>query len=296
MTAISIIAPPLVGGFIGYLTNYLAIKMLFRPLYPVYIGKYKLPLTPGIVPKRKEALANILGSAVVDRFFNADDLELIFTSDHFKNAVADSVVERLYENNTPLGALMGGLKPGTPGGALADKAKDSICERVQEAILEADLSAIIAEKGEQVIQKRFGRSALGKVLGKGAVSSMSGPLGEEVEKYIRNDGKAVIMPFLDKALEDAAEKSLSEVVAGAAPDKEGTHKMVCEVYTKFMRTQVRHIVESIDVGGTITEKFRLLDPGEIEALVLAVVNREFRYVELLGGVIGAVIGAVNIFI
>ena len=30
----TIIVPPLLGAFIGYLTNYVAIRMLFRPLKP----------------------------------------------------------------------------------------------------------------------------------------------------------------------------------------------------------------------------------------------------------------------
>ena len=50
------------------------------------------------------------------------------------------------------------------------------------------------------------------------------------------------------------------------------------------------------MGGMITEKLRLMEPQAVEALILSVVNREFRYVVWLGGLLGAVIGAVNIFI
>ena len=46
---IQIITAPLIGGLIGLLTNGIAIKMMFRPLKPVYIGKFRVPLTPGII-------------------------------------------------------------------------------------------------------------------------------------------------------------------------------------------------------------------------------------------------------
>jgi len=58
------IMPPLVGAIIGYFTNWLAIKMLFRPLKPIYIGKLKLPFTPGILPRERLRLADSVGETV----------------------------------------------------------------------------------------------------------------------------------------------------------------------------------------------------------------------------------------
>ena len=48
---------PLIGALIGYLTNWLAVKMLFRPRKALYIGKFHVPFTPGVIPRRKAALA-----------------------------------------------------------------------------------------------------------------------------------------------------------------------------------------------------------------------------------------------
>lgn len=62
------ISSPLVGGIVGYITSWIAIKMFFLPRKPVMIGRFRLPFTPGIVPKRKDALAEILGNAVVEKF------------------------------------------------------------------------------------------------------------------------------------------------------------------------------------------------------------------------------------
>ena len=55
---------PLLGAAIGYFTNWLAVRMLFRPYYPKKLGKWRLPFTPGIIPKRKGALAKAVGKAV----------------------------------------------------------------------------------------------------------------------------------------------------------------------------------------------------------------------------------------
>ncbi len=63
-TPIQIILPVIVGAVIGYITNYLAIKMLFRPTKPVYLFGKKLPFTPGLIPKERDRLANRTGLAV----------------------------------------------------------------------------------------------------------------------------------------------------------------------------------------------------------------------------------------
>lgn len=53
-----------IGALIGGFTNHLAIRMLFRPHEAKYIGKWRLPFTPGLIPKRRDELANQLGKTV----------------------------------------------------------------------------------------------------------------------------------------------------------------------------------------------------------------------------------------
>ena len=72
-----ILAGPLIGAVIGYCTNYIAVKMLFRPLHPVKVGNWTLPFTPGIIPRGKARLAKALGNAVGEHLLTKEDLEQI---------------------------------------------------------------------------------------------------------------------------------------------------------------------------------------------------------------------------
>ena len=63
---LTIIAGPLIGAVIGYFTNYLAVKMLFRPRREIKIGSKTLPFTPGVIPKGKPRLARVIGRTVAD--------------------------------------------------------------------------------------------------------------------------------------------------------------------------------------------------------------------------------------
>ncbi len=66
------IISPLVGSVIGYFTNWLAIKMLFRPLTEKKIFGIRIPLTPGVIPRRRNKLAESIGSTVGSKLLTPD--------------------------------------------------------------------------------------------------------------------------------------------------------------------------------------------------------------------------------
>lgn len=66
------ILPPLIGAIIGYVTNALAIRMLFRPLTRKYVLGIPLPLTPGIIPRQREQLAHSIARMVSRSLFNTE--------------------------------------------------------------------------------------------------------------------------------------------------------------------------------------------------------------------------------
>ncbi len=63
---------PLISAFIGWVTNWVAIKMLFHPRTP----KRFLGITfQGIFPKRQEQFADKLGKLVSNEFLSFNDIE-----------------------------------------------------------------------------------------------------------------------------------------------------------------------------------------------------------------------------
>jgi uncharacterized membrane protein YheB (UPF0754 family) len=77
--------PPVAGAIIGYVTNAIAIKMLFRPLNPIYIFGFKLPLTPGILPRQRKKLALSIGAMVERELLTAEVLRNRLANIDIKN-------------------------------------------------------------------------------------------------------------------------------------------------------------------------------------------------------------------
>lgn len=73
-TAIVIAFGVAVAALIGGVTNYLAIRMLFRPRRPWHIGSWRVPFTPGLIPKRRDEIAASLGKVVSGYLVTSDAL------------------------------------------------------------------------------------------------------------------------------------------------------------------------------------------------------------------------------
>jgi uncharacterized membrane protein YheB (UPF0754 family) len=69
------VSPPVVGGIIGYFTNDIAIKMLFRPYKAIYIGGRRIPFTPGLIPRNQERLAKNISDTIMGSLLTPDELQ-----------------------------------------------------------------------------------------------------------------------------------------------------------------------------------------------------------------------------
>lgn len=62
---------PLIAAVTGWLTNWVAVKMLFHPVKPMNFGLFTIQ---GIFPKRQKAMAERLGQIVASELFSIDDI------------------------------------------------------------------------------------------------------------------------------------------------------------------------------------------------------------------------------
>ncbi|MEH1796512.1 MULTISPECIES: DUF445 domain-containing protein [unclassified Nostoc] len=69
------VSPPVLGGIIGYFTNDIAIKMLFRPYRAIYIAGQRVPFTPGLIPRNQERLALNISKTIMGSLLTPQELQ-----------------------------------------------------------------------------------------------------------------------------------------------------------------------------------------------------------------------------
>jgi uncharacterized membrane protein YheB (UPF0754 family) len=70
-----LVVPPLAGGVIGYFTNDLAITMLFKPYRPIYLGRWRIPFTPGLIPGNQSRLGQKVADAILSSLLTPEELQ-----------------------------------------------------------------------------------------------------------------------------------------------------------------------------------------------------------------------------
>lgn len=137
-------AVPLIGGFIGWVTNYIAIKMLFHPRRPI---KIMFITFQGIFPKNKPRIANKLGTVVQRDLINFSDIKDRLKDpdalSNFKEEIAiridDAIRDRIDKN-----ALLKNIVP------------DQFIQNIHKAIvkeIEINLPGVIESSITKIEQK-----------------------------------------------------------------------------------------------------------------------------------------------
>lgn len=181
---------PLVGALIGWVTNVLAIKLIFRPYEPI-----KIPLTKsyiqGLIPKRRDELAINIGRTVEENLLSVEDILAKIKNPELKKKMAEAIV------------VVAGKK--------------------------------IKEKIPPFIMATF---------------------GEMIMDYLNNQLTNEIDDILDDFLDKLGQEAKNE----------------------------------IHLGQMVEERIEQFELSEIEALIVDIAAKELKHIEILGGVLGFVVG------
>lgn len=146
---------PLLGGAIGWVTNFLAIKFLFRPRRAWQVGKLKFQ---GVIPRRRRELAQAVGQVVATELLSREQVAAALNAPEIRvgmaNMAGDAAAER-FQAHPILSPLPRGLrvKIANYAGTLVQQEVDNILRgsgsKMTGKVLDSvDLGRLVQEKVE----------------------------------------------------------------------------------------------------------------------------------------------------
>ncbi|MCJ8005891.1 DUF445 domain-containing protein [Lederbergia wuyishanensis] len=222
----------LVGAVIGGFTNFIAIRMLFRPYKTFYIGKWQLPFTPGLIPKRQNELAAQIGKLVVGHLVTPESIQKKLSEDKFKHDMEtwfSGKIRSFLEKGMTLEQLLEQIHIENPSGKINDyidkklenkytEMKGEIWRKTIQDILPNDLKENIHSKipdaADRILQKTIEYFSSSE--GKDKVRTMiedffkdRGRLWNMIQMFIGNDSLAEkAQPEIIKFLNNPGTKSM----------------------------------------------------------------------------------------
>ncbi len=296
MELIQIITGPAIGALIGFGTNYLAIKMLFRPINPIKIGKKQIPFTPGIVPKRKPEIAKAIGSAVGNELFTKEDIKKILLSEEIEKSLLNSVSKYLNENNKTIKEFLKIYIEQNKYDNIKLSLKEEIYDKVRKAILNMNLAYIISKEASIAVKEQVKNPLIKIFITDNMLNNISKVIVNKIENYIQNDGKDVIFNISEKEILNIEEMQISEIFDKLQVDEEKIREVISKLYKNLINENIDKLLANFDISKVVEQKINDMSVLELEKLILKVMKKELNAIVSLGGILGFIIGLLNILV
>ena len=293
-TILKYLAGPVIGAIIGYFTNYLAVKMLFRPRHPKFLFGRQLPFTPGAIPKGKDRLAKAAGTIVANNLVTEEDLSDRLLSPALTDAVVDKVMETMDADlQSSLTAL---ARSPEKYQALKEKAADGLTGQILSAVADMGVEAILTDKVGDAIRTWAMGSMLGMFLSDRKIDAITEQMGEKVREFLDQHGREYVRPAVEKKLDQLEVSSPAALLEGAQVDRPALRQMIADLYHRLVTAGVSSVTGKIDIAGIIEDKINGMAVEDLEGMVLQVMKKELDTIVNLGALIGLILGLVNLLI
>lgn len=265
--------------------------MMFRPLKPIKIGKFKLPFTPGIIPKNRERIAKSIAVVINDNLLTNSDL----TDKLMSNDIQDSIrnkVSNFAMSDEKLGNKLLETVDRNKFNSIKGNITNKLSSSIYLSILEANVGQIVGEQVELAASEKLKGSLIGIFGGNSIVSSVKAMAEAKTNEYIEQNGQRIITNMIDKKTDNLLDTPICVLTDNLEID---LPEAVLSVYKKFIMEKFEEIIQSINITKIIEDKINSMDVLEIEKLILSVMKKELNSLVSLGAVIGFVLGLINIF-
>ena len=292
----TILIGPIIGAIIGYFTNYIAVKMLFRPWEPKYLFGKQLPFTPGIIPKSRERIAMTVGNAVAENLLTEDAIERTILAPELKQQLADKVNSAIDYGTTDkrkVREVITFYMDGEEFDELMDRGEALVSEAMTIKILEMELGKTVSEQVVNTIYERKGDHILTRFLTDDFIQTVANRIHHTVDDALVEQGPKMIQSVIHQEFEKFEGKEISELMLMVKKMDIDFGQKVAGAYEVVMRKRLSQILRTIDISGIIKDKLDAMDPKEIERLTLTVAKKELGAIVNLGALIGFVLGCLN---
>lgn len=135
---IRILILAVIGGLIGYITNVIAIKLIFRPINPIKIPILNIEII-GMTPKRKTEIATNIAKVVEEQFISVDEITDNIITEQDKRHIIDYIKVRvkliLSEKMTLIPSTIRNLVQNYVSEIIEDEIREGIDELSEEMII-----------------------------------------------------------------------------------------------------------------------------------------------------------------
>lgn len=297
------ISGPALGAVIGYITNDIAIRMLFRPRKAKYICGVHVPFTPGIIPKEKSRIASAIGNAISEHLMNREVLEHTLLSDEMLAKMRLAIDEFFYNqlhNEETVEQFAAHYLTNEEIAAMRESTCDEIAKLITAKLRDKAIGTTIAHAATQHVIDKTRTSVAGKIKAEKLIEAIASPIESKLASHINDVLHDQAPSMATRIVYTEAEKLLSmpmrDVFKGHEQQLEQAREGIVSVYRTIITDHLPRILEGLNISKIVETRIREMDMAEAEQIILSVMKKELRAIVWLGALLGAIMGTIMMLV
>lgn len=294
-----IIAVPIVGAVIGYITNWVAVKMLFYPHYEKKIWGHRVPFTPGVIPRGQGRLARAVGQVVEKQLLTPEVLGGVLLSEETCAKLRQAVVDWTGEMKTGQMQVKDAALLVMEEDRYEETLKaagENLSSFLYEKILAMDPAAKIVEAGMSVVREKLADSMFGFMLGGSFMDKIGDQMREYVDAFIKENLPTLLEQEVGKEVSAISDKRVGEVFETLEKQGADLPDIIEQIYRVLVAEKLPVILTAVRFSDIVEDRINAMDVAQVEELVLVIMKKELGAVINIGALIGFILGLVNVAI
>lgn len=326
---------PAIGAVIGYITNDIAIRMLFRPHTAKFIFGIKVPFTPGIIPKEKGRIASSIGGAISANLMNKEVLEKNLLSDEMIGKIQgaiDDFFETQKSNQESLEQFLSHYLSEDELSRASNNVNKELTTLIHKKLSDSSIGTQIAHIavthvmhkmqdfgstiGDTLKDEGIGNGGgIGKLISQGFetlfgsqakknasefISALAEPveqaLGKNINEMLQNNSEEIVGNLIGSEINKLMECKMSDLLANKDEQICQIKSSIVSLYRTIITERLPKILEAINISKIVEERINEMDMDETEKLIFQVMDKELKAIVWLGALLGMIMGSINMLI
>ena len=300
---LSYLLGPVTGGIIGYFTNWLAIKMMFRPHQKKYIFEIKIPFTPGLIPKERGRIAEAVGTSISENLMNKEVLEKNLLSKDMLTKIGegyDTFIAKQRVNTEALRAFLGHFLSAEDLSKIQSDAGGELAAQIHSRLADSNLGSMLAHAAVEHAISKMGNSLLGIAFNaEQFLILLQEPaehlLSKQINLIIHNNSEEIVTNLIGQESDKLLDTPVCDLLRDHDEQLAQLRAILLDGYRQVISVHLPQILSTIDISRIVRDRINEMDIEEGERIILDVMGKELRAIVWLGAFLGGFIGAVNSF-
>ena len=292
---IELITAPLIGGIIGLITNSLAIKMLFRPYDVKKLGNFRIPFTPGLIPKEKARIAHAIANVISGYILDNKTIMSALASEQIKEAYEEKYEKyynRLKKIDCTLEELLEEKHLIDTSNVIETKIRDSVGKYIVEVCQEEELTKKLINHAYLTLKGNL-NPVLYKI-GKSSLEEARKSTIAYADELLEERGAEMAGSVIDKFYIEYMDKPVNEILEIVEIHISNPKELIWEKYTELVEQKAASFLATLNIAEIIERKIMEYDLKELEQMIMEISRKELNALVWLGGLLGMLMGFVNI--